>query len=350
MYFRYPINDAHIHAFTLEMADEVVRMADELGYEHFNMLSGSNYMPRWTANNLLCARIKQLAPGRAYAFASFNYPERGVPDSDELLRQARLFRALGFDGIKMMDGKPAMRLRTGVALDDARYDAMFDYLEETGLPVLYHVSDPWEFWHWDAMPDWAKAHGRALFYGETGNPGKEQIEREAENILKKHPRLKLIFAHWFFTSTDIARTEQLFCDYPNMSYDITPGWEMFESFQEKYDEWRPFFIEHADRILFGSDTVSDHWRETIACLRRAMETDEEFWAFEEKCKGLDLPEAPLRKIYYDNFFRYLPKQPAKLDVDGLLAYAEDLKRSVKGFKDEAEIASDIEAFAGALKN
>lgn len=349
MYYKYPINDVHIHAFNLEMAGEVIRMVQELGYEKFAMLSGSNYMPRWTPNNLLCAHIKQLAPGQAYAFASFNYPEQGVPDAAELLRQAKLFRALGFDGIKMMDGKPTMRFRTGVPLDDPRYDPMFSYLESEGVPVLYHVNDPWEFWHWDAMPDWAKVHGRDLFYGDPGNPSKEQIECEAENILKKHPDLKIIFAHWFFTSTDIERTEQLFRDYPNMSYDITPGWEMFESFQEKYGPWRQFFIDHSDRILFGTDTVSDHWRETVGCLRRVMETDEEFVAFEERCKGLKLDGDALRHIYYDNFFKYLPAQPAPLDVDGLLIYAEALRESTASFADAAQIASDIEAFDAALR-
>ena len=69
--------------------------------------------------------------------------------------------------------------------------------------------------------------------------------------------------------------------YPNLYLDITPGWEMFENFAKDREYWRNFFGRHSRRILFGTDTFSDHWMETVTCLQRVMETDETFVAFEE---------------------------------------------------------------------
>lgn len=353
MFFQYPVNDVHIHAFSLETADATLAMVEELGYHKFNMLSGASYLPRWMANNLLCAYIKAKSRGKGYAFAAVHYPETGIPSAEDMLEQVKLYRSLGFDGIKMMDGKPTMRRRIGVPLDHPDYDPMFSYLEETGFPVLYHVNDPWEFWYWDKMPQWAKAQGKLLCYGAEGYGGYptfEEIETEAINILKKHPRLKIIFAHFFFTSTDLEKTRHYFDTYPNMSYDITPGWEMFESFAQRYDDWRQFFANYSHRILFGTDTYSGHWRETVGCLRRVMETDEEFVAFEERCKGLDLDAKTLQNIYHHNFYRYLPQEPAPLDIPGLLAYGETLYSRIDALKNEDRevLRQEVQAVSQAL--
>lgn len=324
MFYKYPISDLHIHAFSIEDAHNTISMVNELGYERFVMLSGCSIFPESMGNNLLCAYIKLISEGKGYAFAAVHYPEEGVPSAQDMLEQVKLYHSLGFDGIKMMDGKPTMRRVIGTPLNDPCFDPMFSYMEENDIPLLYHVNDPYEFWTWELMPEWAKSQGDRLFYGNGDYPSKQQIEDEAVNIVKKHPKLRVIFPHFFFTSTDFDRTKYLFDKFPNLLYDITPGWEMFESFAEDYDKWRQFFVDHSDRILFGTDTISGHWRDTVGCLKRVMETDDEFVAFEEKCKGLDLDEQTLRNIYKNNFDQYLPNPPKDMDIKGLIEYGEGL--------------------------
>jgi hypothetical protein len=99
---------------------------------------------------------------------------------------------------------------------------------------------------------------------------------------------------------------------------------MFESFAQDYEPWRQFFIDHSHRILFGTDTISDHWRETVSCLRRVMETSEEFVAFEEQCRGLALDGDALKDIYQHNFDRYLLNPPRPMNLAGLRAYGQSL--------------------------
>ncbi|MDR2629882.1 MAG: amidohydrolase [Spirochaetaceae bacterium] len=324
MYYKYPISDVHIHAFNRAFADETLDMVRELGYAKFVMLSGASIFPEFMGNNILCAAIKLKSSGRGYAFAALHYPEEGISGPEEMLAQAARYHELGFDGIKMMDGKPNMRLRIGVPLNDPAYDPLFSFMESVDLPLLYHVNDPVEFWTWDLMPQWAKKMGKEVFYGDGRYPSKQQIEDEALGILDKHPRLRVIFPHFFFTAVNRERTRRIFDAYPNVSYDLTPGWEMFESFAQDYEGWRQFFIDYSHRILFGTDTISDHWRETVSCLRRVLETAEEFTAFEEHCRGLALDGDVLKNIYQHNFDRYLPNPPRTMSLAGLRAYGQSL--------------------------
>lgn len=345
MVFRYPIADLHIHAFTPAQAQDVLDMADELPLTAFNILSATSLGARFLSNNFLSAWIKLKSNGRGYAFAGFNYPETGLPSADDFLAQAKRFDALGFDGIKMMDGKPNVRRKNGAPLDDPAYDPMFSYLEKAGLPVLYHVNDPEEFWHWDQMPEWAKAMGDTVFYGDGRYPSKAEIEAEALRIAAKHPKLKLILAHFFFTANDLERTVEIFETYPNISYDITPGWEMFESFAERRAEWIAFFDKYKTRIFFGSDTTSDHWRVTIENMRRVLETDDRFESFEENCHGLDLSEDTLRTIYLENFRALLPNPPRPMKVRDLLAEIERLKAG----DIEADVRAELESCEKMLR-
>ena len=130
--------------------------------------------------------------------------------------------------------------------------------------------------------------------------------------------------------------------YPNLFFDITPGWEMFENFAKDRDYWRHFFDKYSHKILYGTDTFSDHWRETVSCLRRVMETDEAFTAFEENCIGLDLPETPLRDIYFNNYYKFIHRTDKKIDVGMILKYADTLYDRIPAGKDAELIRHNID--------
>lgn len=339
MFFRYPISDVHIHVFNQQDAENVIKMADELSYDQFNILSATSIGVRLAANNLLTAWVKLREPNRAHGFAGFIYPDQGAPSADDLLEQAKEFHALGFDGIKMMDGKPGVRRKIGKPLDDLLYDPMFSYLEEQNWPLLYHVNDPIEFWTWDLMPDWAKTIGEQVFYGNGEYPSKEQIENEAIHVVEKHPNLRVIFAHFFFIADDLEKAAGYFERFPNMMLDITPGWEMFESFSANYDASRSFFKKYKNRIFYGSDTISEHWRTTIGNLRRVIETEEKFVSFEENCHGLNLDEETMRALYQENYKRFLPAQPNAMNVNEIIGYADRLTDRMK--REEPQFLQEI---------
>ena len=143
MYFRYPINDVHIHLFDPKDMDECTAMVDECGYTNWAFLACTVIGgPFALTQNLLCALMKLREGGRCQAFGSFHYNGDQVPDADNLLRQIEWFDKAGFDGIKMLDGKPGVRRRQNLPLDAPNYDKMFYYAQLTKFPILYHINDP----------------------------------------------------------------------------------------------------------------------------------------------------------------------------------------------------------------
>ena len=94
------------------------------------------------------------------------------------------------------------------------------------------------------------------------------------------------------------------------------------------------FQDYSHKLLFGTDTFSDHWRQTVGCLQRVLETAEEFTAFEEHCRGLDLPDSVLDDLYHNNYYKF-NSLGKPLDVQAVLAYADTLYVKAKGLPEEA---------------
>ena len=324
MLFKLPINDAHVHLFDAREIEECQAMIDWCGYTHWNFLAYTMLdFPGCFANNLLGALMKLKENGRCRVFASFDYNmDYTVPDARELRRQIEFFNKAGFDGIKMMDGKPAIRVSQGIRLDAENYDLMFDYAEKTQMPITYHINDPIEFWYWEKLPEWAKKAND--FYGNGKFPHKWEIDEEAFCFLRKHPKLNIILPHFFFVSDQPGLCAEMFDKYTNLRFDITPGWEMFENFAKDREYWRHFFTEYSDKIVFGTDTFSDHWKATVTFLQRALETDETFTAFEENCIGLKLPDDVLSDIYFNNYHKFVRNLEKPLNVKMVLEYADTL--------------------------
>jgi hypothetical protein len=163
MFYKYPINDVHIHVFDPDDLTPCIRMVEELGTSTGRFCLHAVGGPFALTQNLLCALAKLKENGRCQAFGSFHYDGDSVPDADNLLEQIRWFREAGFDGIKMLDGKPGVRLRQNLPLDAEKYDKSFAYAERTQFPILYHINDPIEFWYRDQLPAWAVE--KDFYYG-----------------------------------------------------------------------------------------------------------------------------------------------------------------------------------------
>lgn len=341
MYFKRPISDCHVHLFDRTRIDECLAMVEFCGYKNWSHLAWCSGRHKAVTQNLMGALLKLKTNGKCLSYASFHY-DKELCSADEFLRQIKLFDSLGFDGMKMLDGKPQVRRRMGLPLDAPNYDKMFDYACQRQFPLLYHINDPIEFWYRDRMPQWAK--GKDEFYGDGTYQHKYEIDAETFGFLHKHPNLKICIPHFFFISDQPGLCSEMFETYPNLYFDITPGWEMFENFAKDYEFWRAFFKKYSYKILYGTDTFSDHWKQTVSCLRRVMETDEEFTAFEENCKGLKLDDATLDDIYYHNYYKFNNYIGKKMDVKGILDYADSLYAMIKNWDEENEIKDDIAFF------
>lgn len=158
---KYPIIDAHVHVHPSGKEDikQIVDMYRDADYQAINMLGMTSFKPEACANNISCLLLKKLLPGKVYAFGSPHYPDFGIDLDVDMAEYARKLLNMGFDGIKLLEGKPTSRKRIDIPLDDPYYDSFYQFAEENQIPILFHVNDPANFWDKDKVPPLAVQRG-----------------------------------------------------------------------------------------------------------------------------------------------------------------------------------------------
>ncbi|MEM3659311.1 MAG: amidohydrolase family protein [Thermoproteota archaeon] len=246
---KIPVIDCHMHVTSIQEINNVLEIVSDAGFHRASLLSiiddkRGNYNPE-------VLLLKALHPEMFYAFVSIDYSFIFTGNRPQPLHsQVDRLLNIGFDGIKMVEGKPTYRKLLKIRFDEPFYEDYFARLEETGFPLLFHVADPEEFWDPEKVPVWAKAQG--WFYDQT-YPSKEQFYKEVDTVLEKHPGLKVVFAHFYFLSVDIEAASSFLEKHKNACLDLTPGIEMYHNFSTKKEAWREFFVKYEDKILFGTD-------------------------------------------------------------------------------------------------
>lgn len=320
----FPVIDAHIHIMGgIDSIEVIKKQKAQYGYSAANILSieamGDN------TQNAKCIAYKHLSPGD-YAFAGLNYKSH-----KDFLTQAKVLYDMGFDGFKMIEGKPDVRKQIGIALDDPSYDPFYSFLEEKELPLLLHAADPATFWDAEKTPSFAKENG--WFYGDGSHLSKEEINSEVEGVLRKHRNLKLILAHFYFMSDDLDRAERLMDEFPNLHFDITPGTEMFTDFSRDINAAKTFFNKYQNRIIFGTDNFdieSEDDRDIKDVINNLLYSflcsDKEFCSWDLKLCGINLEQAALENILYKNFQR-LVVAPRLINKEKVIEYCTKLIES-----------------------
>jgi len=312
------IIDSHTHLTNFESIKRLVDSSLMYNIEKIAVMSLSCNGLSNISQNMLCALAKLMYPGKIFAFGGLTYPENSeTTDGQELFEQAVRLKRLGFDGMKMLEGKPDTRKKIGLPLDSPVYDKYYAYLESEGIPLTFHVGDPRKFWDVDKAPDWAVKEG--WVYTDGSFVSKDTLYNEVTGFLKKFPDLKVTFAHFFFMGEEsIERASEFLDRWNGVCYDLTPGIEMYGSFSENPEKWREFFIKYQDRIIFGSDNGINEDLVYIDTARRFLETCDEFSCRDMTIKGINLEREVLEKIYRKNFERRVGQTPAGIDSSLLL--------------------------------
>jgi len=328
------MTDSHWHVYvpTNEDGRDYRQVLDQLqqdmGLEALNICCIPCYHALGPAQNILAAIYKLHNP-TAFAYGGLVYPDlpfkKPMPEGMDPLSQYEELMAMGFDGIKMLETKPTEQKAYGMFIDDAYYDAFFAACEENGTPMVWHVADPETFWDVDRIPQ--RFLDRGWFYGDGTYMSYDRVYGQVYNVLEKHPKLKVVFAHFFFLSEHPEQLEQMFAKYPGVTVDLTPGSEMYSAFRDNRAYYRDFFIRYQDRILFGTDTSysgSDMSRfvDRGKAVEKFLTTDEKMTVISVETKGLALPKPVCNKILGENFQRMTGKTPKSMDRTKLKAYVE----------------------------
>jgi predicted TIM-barrel fold metal-dependent hydrolase len=343
-----PIVDGHVHFSDPERMEDLLELMDIVPMMRANLVSTPNSRPVAASgvnHNPALIAFKARHPGRVYLSGGLDYVQAFADRSraaERLGAQVRTLKRIGFDGLKLIEGKPTARRRFLLPLDAPEYEGMWAALEASGLPVVWHVADPEEFWDPERCPPFARERGWC--YADDGYPSKESLYAEVDHVLARHPRLRIIFAHFYFLSADLERAERFLDAHPTVCFDLTPGSEMYDNFTRNYDAARAFFLRYQDRLVYGTDISSRGLardkRGSLALawlVRASLERDDLFTvpgregfmpADLEGHRGLALPREVLAKIYHANLERLYGPLPAPLNREAALAELERLAGEV----------------------
>lgn len=308
---RFPFVDVHSHQWLMPVQDldRLVAEMDELNMAVMVNLSGfRGKLLEWSLAN-----VNKRHANRFLVFLNLDFEQLDAPDWPQAAL-ARLDQGvkLGARGLKVYKSLGLTdRDRSGkrIAVDDPRLDPIWKRCGQLGLPVLIHSGEPAPFFQpWDERNErWLELKQEpSRFRPSHRYPPFETILAEQHHVFRKHPQTKFIDAHLGWLGNDLARLGRLFDELPNVYSELGAVLAELGRQPRFAREW---MIRYQDRVLFGKDTYK---KEEYYTYFRVLETADEYFDYYRKrhahwkMYGLELPDAVLRKVYYQNALKLFP--------------------------------------------
>lgn len=326
---RPPIIDFHTHLDSRAGA-RIERIMRRNGIELMVNLSGGNFQGGIARST----RLSRTLPGKLVHF--YNPDWSGIDEPDWGVREAhRLELAVtrhGFKGLKIAK-LLGLYLRDSagvlVDVDDPRLDPLWERAGTLGIPVSVHTGDPGAFWRpltpQNERFEELRLHPAWSFWGQPV-PSREALLAARDRVIDRHPLTTFVCVHFGGNPEDIDAVRALLATYPNAYVDIAA--RVPEIGRHDAGRVRQLFLDHQDRILFGTDigigvrslmlgsTGDDDPTEADAATFfathwRFFETNDRRFAHPTPVQGdwvidaIGLPESVLHKIYRGNALRLL---------------------------------------------
>lgn len=316
---KFPFIDIHNHFYrgmSKEELESRVKEMDKMNLAVMNNLSGRGFGN--SSETLLTSldNIKQNFPKRFTVFTNIDFTDIDQPDwGQRMAKQVEDDVKAGAMGLKIYKNlgiRATDKSGKRIAVDDPRIDPVWAKCGELGIPVLIHSADPKQFWdpidknneRWLEL----KLHPNRRY--EDKEAKWQQIIDEQHRMFKKHPKTKFINAHLGWYGNDLGRLSKMMDEMPNMYTEIGA---VIAELGRQPRAAKAFLTKYQDRVLFGKDS----WvPEEYATYFRVLETEDEYFLYHKRYHafwrmyGIGLSDDVLKKIYYKNALRLLPKLDA----------------------------------------
>jgi uncharacterized protein len=322
---KYPAIDFHLHAGNT--TPQLIQLMDRVGVAAEVNLNGGT-----GASIDAALKASERYRDRVADFMTWSDTVNGVNINDPRYSEVwaaeleRGFKA-GAMGLKVAKGMGlGAKNRDGsyIQADDPRLDAGWEMCAKYDKPVMIHLSDSiGRFYPISPSNERYEAGlwhdgGTEGNYYKNGSPSHERIEQARENMHAKHPRTIFVNAHMAMLYYDPAKVAKLLDTYPNAMVETSAT---VQDLGRAPRFWRDFIIKYQDRILFGTDGNPRTDPDTFWLPHfRFFETYDEYFEHPAQIRlpggspahgrwnisGIALPDAVLRKVYYQNALKYLP--------------------------------------------
>jgi hypothetical protein len=216
-----------------------------------------------------------------------------------------------------------------IAIDDPRLFPIWERAEKLGIPVAFHTGDPVAFFQpWNPQNErWEELelHPEWSFADRNKYPALETLFEQVNNVYRTFTNVKFVAVHVAGYSENLKAVSSWLDQLPNLSIDTAA--RIGELGKHDSREGHDFFTKYQDRIMFGTDLAL--WEECEVqgagpCKDFTMEEHRHFydvhWRYFQtndkqfdhptpiqgnwKIDGIGLDDEVLKKIYWDNAFRF----------------------------------------------
>ncbi|MCE5345870.1 MAG: amidohydrolase family protein [Bacteroidales bacterium] len=247
----------------------------------------------------------------------------------DMLERAVKAGAIGLKNLKQL-GLVARDIEGKlIAIDDPRLFPIWERAEKLGIPVAFHTGDPVAFFEpWDPKNErWEelKLHPEWSFSDHSKYPPLKILFEQANNLYKKFTKVQFVSVHVAGYSENLKEVSKWMDEIPNLSIDTAA--RIGELGKHPAKEGNDFFNKYQDRIMFGTDMA--YWENCDVqgagpCKDFTNEETRNFynvhWRYFQtsdiqfdhptpiqgnwKIDGIGLKEQALKKIYWDNAYRF----------------------------------------------
>ena len=264
-------------------------------------------------------------PGRFISFTEPSWNHVASPDyptfQADQIERAYAAGARGLKVTKTLGLYLREQITRGplIAIDDPRFDSMWETCAALNMPVAIHVSDPEAFFlpidrfneryeELHAHPDWS-------FHG-ADFPSNADLLAARDRVFARHPRTSFIGLHVGHSAENLSAVGETLDRFSNVCVEI--GARIGELGRQPRAA-RRFFDTYQDRILFGTDAIpapeGDETPQQVfgealyEIYYRFLETEYEYFNYAPapippqgrwRIYGLGLSEPILRKVYHGN--------------------------------------------------
>jgi predicted TIM-barrel fold metal-dependent hydrolase len=254
---KYRVINVHRHCglATESALQAELEVCDRVGVNKIVILDGGSpagSLPAWL-------ELRRKQPQRLVVFFKLDCAHaKDKTFFDDIVRELVKATKQGVQGVKVWkDLGMYHRDSSGKLLkaDDDRFNPFYAKCAELGLPVLIHSADPKEYWypltynsfHYGLRPE------KDQYYNNPEMPKWEELIRQRDALLKKHPKVKFIGAHMGSLCFDLKQLAETLDKYPNFYVDCAARQRILGRLNPP--AVRDFFVKYQDRILFGTDDM-----------------------------------------------------------------------------------------------
>ena len=310
---KYPAIDFHGHPQgSLASVESLMRLGASLDSLNVRMMVVANNM----TGDALKTAVATVAASpqmkdRVRILAGIDFRNVGPGWAERAVAQLRADAAAGAVGVGEIGKGLGLSITKAdgsrLRIDDPDLDPVWQEAARLGLPVFIHTADPQEFF----KPSVDNTNERwlelSLFpqrrYPPEQFPSFEQLMKERDNLFRKHTRTTFVAAHMGWHANDLPRLGKMLSEMPNVYTEV--GAVLYDiGRQPRFAH--DFFVKYQDRILFGKDSFQP---EEYPYYWRVFETRDDYFDYYRdyhafwKLYGIDLPDAVLKKVYYQNALR-----------------------------------------------